>query len=237
VLIEELAPLRTLLRKLVGHTCTTDGEMAKRIRMLPIASRPVSAEHFQTVCIAMLERNRLDLTYYSRTRDEEMQRIISPQRLVHYRDNWYLELEPASEVARNELAYIADLRREREAKKKEIPWFLHSLLKPPTNALTVRLLALVEGMPSIPGPKTVGAENYSRIVDAFMKNGWEGFEDEFDRIVDPARPDYADVKRDLLCEPLFSIRYHKNLAELVSGEKTIDEIWEENRKHEEREPQ
>ena len=70
-----------------------------------------------------------------------------------------------------------------------------------------------------------------------MKRGWEGFEEEFDRIVDPSRPDYADVKRDLLCEPIFSVRYHRNLAQLVSGDKTIEEIWEENREHEEREPQ
>jgi tetratricopeptide (TPR) repeat protein len=148
-----------------------------------------------------------------------------------------LELEPDSNIARNELGYIADLRSQSEARKKEIPWFLHSFVKSPTDPLTVRLLALVEDMPSIPGPKTVGAENYSGIVDAFMKRGWEGFEEEFDRIVKPNRPDYADVKRDLLCEPLFSIKAHKNLAELVLGKKTIDEIWDENRKDEEREPQ
>jgi hypothetical protein len=109
-------------------------------------------------------------------------------------------------------------------------------VKPPTDPLTVQLLALVEDLPSVPGPKTVGSENYSRIVDAFIERSWEGFEEEFNRIVNPDRPDYADVKRDLLCEPLFSIKAHQNLTELVLGRKTIEEIWEENRK-EEREPQ
>ena len=52
------------------------------------------------------------------------------------------------------------------------PWFLHSLVNPPSDPLTIRLLALVEDLPSIPGPKTVGSENYSRIFDAFMKRGW-----------------------------------------------------------------
>jgi tetratricopeptide (TPR) repeat protein len=147
-----------------------------------------------------------------------------------------LELEPDSETARNELGYIADLHTQREAKKKETPWFLHSLVKPPSDPLTVRLLALVEGLPSIPGPKTVGSENYTLIVNAFMKRGWEGFEEEFDRIVKSNRPDYADVKRDLLCEPLFSIKAHRNLAKLVLGKKTIYEIWEDDREDEEREP-
>ena len=91
VLNEELAPLKTLLRKLVGDAQSSEGEMARRIRILQVASRPVQAEHFQTVCVGLLERNRLDLTYYSRTRDEESRRVVSSQRLVHYRDNWYMD--------------------------------------------------------------------------------------------------------------------------------------------------
>jgi predicted DNA-binding transcriptional regulator YafY len=91
VLNEEMAPLKKLLTKLVGNSHSGEDEMARRIRMLQIASRPVSAEHFQTVCTALLERHRLELTYYSRTRDCETQRTISPQRLVHYRDNWYMD--------------------------------------------------------------------------------------------------------------------------------------------------
>ena len=91
VLKEELEPLKKLLQKLVGDGRTGEDEMVRRIRMLQIASRPVSAEHFQTVCTALLERLRLELTYYSRTRDSETHRTISPQRLVHYRDNWYMD--------------------------------------------------------------------------------------------------------------------------------------------------
>lgn len=91
VLKEELEPLKKLLRKLVGDARAGEDEMTRRIRMLQVASRPVSAEHFQTVCTALLERLRLELTYYSRTRDNETHRSVSPQRLVHYRDNWYMD--------------------------------------------------------------------------------------------------------------------------------------------------
>jgi predicted DNA-binding transcriptional regulator YafY len=90
VLEEHLAPLGGLLEKLVGGGAGR-GELARRIRMLQVASRPVAAEHFQAVCTALLERRRLDLVYYSRTRDRETTRTVSPQRLVHYRDNWYLD--------------------------------------------------------------------------------------------------------------------------------------------------
>ncbi len=135
-----------------------------------------------------------------------------------------LELEPESEVARNELKYIEDLRGRREAKKNEIPWFLHSFVNPPADPLTIRLLALVADLPSIPGPQTVGPENYSRISRAFLEHGWAAFEEEFDRIVPRSRADYADVKRDLLREPIFDIKCHRNLADLALGTKTYDEI-------------
>jgi tetratricopeptide (TPR) repeat protein len=148
-----------------------------------------------------------------------------------------LELEPDSKTAHNELGYIEDLRQKREAQKEEIPWFLHSFLNPPTDPLTVRLLALVEDLPSIPGPKTVGAENYSRISSAFMKDGWAGFEVEFDRVVPRDRADYADVKRDILCEPIFDTKAHRNMADAVLGRKTVDEIFDEMARRREQKPQ
>lgn len=147
-----------------------------------------------------------------------------------------LELEPDSETAHNELGNIEDVRRKREAEKREIPWFLRSFVNPPTDPLTIRLLALVEDLPSIPGPKTVGSENYSRIFDAFMKRGWPGFEEEFDRVIPRDRADYADVKRDMLCEPIFSIKAHRNMADAVLGRKTVEEIFDEMARQQEQKP-
>ena len=148
-----------------------------------------------------------------------------------------LELEPDSETAHNELDYIEDLRKKRAAEKEEIPWFLHSFVNPPTDPLTVRLLVLVEDLPSIPGPKTVGSENYSRIVDAFMKRGWAGFEEQFDRVVPRNRPDYAAVKQDMLCEPMYNIKAHRNLADAVLGNRTVDEIFDEMEQERHKKPQ
>ena len=144
-----------------------------------------------------------------------------------------LKLEPDSQTAHNELGFIEELRQKREAEKEAIPWFLHSFVNPPSDPLTIQLLALVGDLPSIPGPKTAGADNYSRISDAFMKRGWAGFEEEFDRIVPRDRADYADVKRDLLREPIFSLEAHRNLADAVLGDRTVDEIFDEMEQSEE----
>jgi hypothetical protein len=87
---------------------------------------------------------------------------------------------------------------------------------------------LVEDLPSIPGPKTVGAENYSRVLNAFVKRGWTGFEEQFDRVVPRDRADYVDVKRDILREPMFSLKAHWNMVEAVQvakkGRKEFDDV-------------
>jgi predicted DNA-binding transcriptional regulator YafY len=54
-------------------------------------ARSVEPKHFQIVCSAALTRKRLRLTYYNHSTGEETQRIVSPQRLIYYKANWYLD--------------------------------------------------------------------------------------------------------------------------------------------------
>lgn len=143
-----------------------------------------------------------------------------------------LEYEPNSDIAKKELEYIDQLRLKRAEGKDTIPWFLHSFTNPPTDPLTIQLIALVEDLPSIPGPQTVGGENYSKILDAFMDRGWSGFEQEFDRIVSRDRSDYERVKRDLLCEPMFQMKAHRNLArafmaEMQLSDETVEDVFDD----------
>jgi len=68
---------------LSGHP---SGEIAKRVRILCMAGRNTSGEHFQTVAGAVLQRKRLTIRYHSRSDNTETEREISPQRLTHYSD-------------------------------------------------------------------------------------------------------------------------------------------------------
>ena len=56
-----------------------------------MAKREVAPQHFQLLVRALLERKQLAVHARSRSRDEVNQRTISLQRLVHYRDNWYVD--------------------------------------------------------------------------------------------------------------------------------------------------
>jgi predicted DNA-binding transcriptional regulator YafY len=62
-----------------------------RIHIQHIAGRPVPARMFQDVLGALAGRQRLHIRYHGRRRDEESERVISPQRLTQYRNSWYLD--------------------------------------------------------------------------------------------------------------------------------------------------
>lgn len=91
LLDDHLRPLQTRIDKLLASNHLGASEAAQRIRILAAAARPKDLRHFQTVAGAVLQRRRLKIDYYNRERDEISAREISPQRLAHYRDNWYLD--------------------------------------------------------------------------------------------------------------------------------------------------
>ncbi len=86
-----LAPLRERIERILQSRHLGKSEIARRIRILRMGARRLEPAHFQAVAGAVLQRKRLRLVYHGRTRDRTSEREISPQRLVHYRDNWYLD--------------------------------------------------------------------------------------------------------------------------------------------------
>jgi predicted DNA-binding transcriptional regulator YafY len=86
-----LKPLRDRLHALLDSTDHSAEEIQRRIRILHIASRKNDLKCFQIVATGVLKRKRLHLEYFVRDRNEVTVRDVSPQRLVHYRDNWYLD--------------------------------------------------------------------------------------------------------------------------------------------------
>ena len=90
LLREHLQPLSKRIDELFNSKRLGLTEAASRIRVLGMAARP-TGEHFQTIASATLQRRKLQLQYHGRERDKITERTVSPQRIVHYRDNWYLD--------------------------------------------------------------------------------------------------------------------------------------------------
>jgi predicted DNA-binding transcriptional regulator YafY len=85
-----LAPLQARLRAILGGEPAWK-DIEKRIRVFQPERRTAPTEHFGVVATAVLKRLRLWIRHYNRKDDRETEREISPQRLVHYRDNWYVD--------------------------------------------------------------------------------------------------------------------------------------------------
>ena len=62
-----------------------------RIHIQNVAGRAVPARMFQDVLGALVQRKRLKIRYHGRRRDEESERVVSPQRLTQHRNSWYLD--------------------------------------------------------------------------------------------------------------------------------------------------
>ena len=91
ILATHVAPLQARLAALLeasGHPAT---EITQRVRLLSMAKRPVELRFFADITSGLLERKRIEIDAWNRERDETNTRVVSPQRLVHYRDNWYLD--------------------------------------------------------------------------------------------------------------------------------------------------
>ena len=89
-----LKPLQQRIDALLELQRTGSEGLQGRIRMLQMAARyntEQGGHAFQTVAGALAGRRRLRMRYYSRWRESRAERDVSPQRLVHYRDNWYLD--------------------------------------------------------------------------------------------------------------------------------------------------
>ena len=91
VLGRHLQPLLDKLHGMLGADDAAAHELMQRVNIVAAARRPVSARHFELIGSALLERRRIELLYFTRARGSESRREVSPQRLTHYRNTWYLD--------------------------------------------------------------------------------------------------------------------------------------------------
>jgi predicted DNA-binding transcriptional regulator YafY len=91
VLSELIGPLRKRLKELLESGEHKAEEISRRIRILSIGARKVEPAHFRALSTALLSRRRLKIRHLRRPEGATLEREVSPQRLVHYRDNWYLD--------------------------------------------------------------------------------------------------------------------------------------------------
>jgi len=91
VLAGALAPFKARIEHLLSDQGSGKALPIERIRVIPWGERKLDQQVFRIVAGAVLERRQLRFRYRARTTNADSKRSVSPQRLTHYRDNWYLD--------------------------------------------------------------------------------------------------------------------------------------------------
>ncbi|MDR1075704.1 MAG: YafY family transcriptional regulator [Xanthomonadaceae bacterium] len=86
-----LAPLQHRIESLLAAQAGVNRWPVERVRVIPHRVRHVDEACFRVVASSVLERRQLVFEYRARSTDEVTRRKVSPQRITHYRDNWYLD--------------------------------------------------------------------------------------------------------------------------------------------------
>jgi predicted DNA-binding transcriptional regulator YafY len=92
VLAGALAPFKARIEHLLSDQGSGKALPVERIRVIAWGERKLDQHVFRVVAGAVLERRRLRFRYRARTTNADSRRTVSPQRLTHYRDNWYLDV-------------------------------------------------------------------------------------------------------------------------------------------------
>jgi predicted DNA-binding transcriptional regulator YafY len=91
LLKRQIEPLKSRLEALLERGNYPLSEVQHRVRMVTFGRRAPEPKCFSLVASGLLDRRRLKLNYYSRSTGERSERTVSPQRLVCYRQSWYLD--------------------------------------------------------------------------------------------------------------------------------------------------
>jgi predicted DNA-binding transcriptional regulator YafY len=91
VLSRHLAPMMERLQGMLGADEGEARELMRRVKVISTARRRVPSRHFELLGSALVQRKRVWLRYFKRSDRSTSEREVSPQRLVNYRNTWYLD--------------------------------------------------------------------------------------------------------------------------------------------------
>ncbi len=86
-----IKPLTNRIKCLLSSAKLGHETLEQRVKLIPQTPRKVNKHRFQKIISAIATRKQIQCTYHARGTDEKTYRTLSPQRVVHYRDNWYLD--------------------------------------------------------------------------------------------------------------------------------------------------
>lgn len=86
-----LQPLHSKLNAILCSMKDSPEEISNRVLIMAAGRRQHNLKHFEIVASATIRRHRLSITHFNRGVNDATQRVVSPQQLVYYKDNWYVD--------------------------------------------------------------------------------------------------------------------------------------------------
>jgi len=90
LLTEHLAPLVTRITLALSAANDSPQDIRSKVKILASASKRINTPFFETVAQATIRQQKIKILYFTRSKNERSERLVSPQRLIHYKENWYL---------------------------------------------------------------------------------------------------------------------------------------------------
>jgi predicted DNA-binding transcriptional regulator YafY len=87
----KLKPLQQRLDDMLTGQGLSAETLSQRVRLVHAGKRRLKLKCFELVAKATLERKQIRIQHFNRQTGVTVERIISPQQMVHYRDNWYVD--------------------------------------------------------------------------------------------------------------------------------------------------
>ncbi len=87
----KLKPLQQRLDDMLTGQGLSAETLSQRVRLVHAGKRRMKLKCFELVAKATLERKQIKIQHFNRQTGKTIERTISPQQLVHYRDNWYVD--------------------------------------------------------------------------------------------------------------------------------------------------
>lgn len=87
----KLKPLQKRLDEMLTGQGMNAETLSQRVRLVHAGKRNLKLKCFEQIAHSTLHRKQINIHHFNRQSGKTVERIISPQQLVHYRDNWYVD--------------------------------------------------------------------------------------------------------------------------------------------------
>jgi predicted DNA-binding transcriptional regulator YafY len=87
----KLKPLQKRLDEMLTGQGMNAETLSQRVRLVHAGKRNLKLKCFEQIAHSTLHRKQINIHHFNRQTGKTVERTISPQQLVHYRDNWYVD--------------------------------------------------------------------------------------------------------------------------------------------------